>query len=92
MGSRRSLFVAVGVLVAGLLALILYSSMGLAQVTGEICFTFNGRTECRVASGTTREEAIRTAAEMACAMMATGMTERINCTQALPTRTNWNVQ
>ncbi len=90
MGSRRGLFVAVGVLVAGLLALIVYSSIGLAQVTGEICFTFKGRTECRVASGMTHEEAIRTAAEMACSTLATGMTERINCTQSLPTRTSWS--
>ncbi len=90
MGSRRGLFVAVGALVAGLLALIIYSSMGLAQVTGEICFTFNGRTECRVASGTTREETIRTAAEMACSAIASGMTERINCTQSRPTRIDWS--
>ena len=86
------LFVAVGALVAGLLALIVYSSLGLARVTGEICFTFNGRTECRVASGSTREEAIRTAAEMACSTMAAGMTDRINCTQSRPTRTSWNVE
>ena len=90
MGSRRGVFVAVVVLVVGLLALIVYSSMGLALVTGEICFTFNGRTECRKASGTTRQEAIRTAAEMACSAMATGMTQRINCTQSVPTRTSWS--
>ena len=90
MGSRRGVFVAVVVLVVGLLALIVSSSMGLALVTGEICFTFNGRTECREASGTTRQEAIRTAAEMACSAMATGMTQRINCTQSVPTRTSWS--
>ena len=72
MDSRTGVFVAVGVLVVGLLALIVYSSMGLALVTGEICFTFNGRTECREASGTTRQEAIRTAAEMACSAMGNG--------------------
>ncbi len=92
MGSRRGVFVAVGLLVVGLLALIVYSSMGLALVTGEICFTFKGRTECREASGTTRQEAIRTAAEMACSALATGMTERINCTQSVPTRTSWSNQ
>ena len=90
MGSRRGVIVAVAALVGGLLALIVYSSMGLAQVTGEICFTFNGRTECREASGTTREEAIRTAAEMACSAMAAGMTQRINCTQSPPTRVSWS--
>ena len=88
-GSRKGVVIAVVVFVAGSLALMIYSSMGLGQVTGEVCITFRGRTECRVASGTTQAEAQRTATEMACSALASGMTERINCGNTPPTRVTW---
>lgn len=89
MGNRTVLVVGVVALVGGVLALIIWSSMGLTQHTGEICITYHGRTECRVASGTTQEEAIRTAADMACAVLASGMTDRINCQNTPPSRVDW---
>lgn len=81
--------IVVGVLLLGGLALIIYSSMGLQQVTGEVCITHHGSTECRVASGTTQEEVLRTAADMACSALASGMTDRITCQNSEPTRITW---
>lgn len=89
MGNRTGVIIAILVLVLGAGALIVYSSMGLAQFTGEICIRFNGREECRVASGVTREDAIATATEMACATLASGMTQRINCSRTQPSSVNW---
>ncbi|NKB89635.1 MAG: hypothetical protein GKS06_15570 [Acidobacteria bacterium] len=81
--------VGVGVLLVGALVLIIWASASLGGVTGEICITYNGLTECRVASGNTEEEAIRTAADMACSALASGMTERINCQSSTPTSVTW---
>jgi hypothetical protein len=89
MGNRASVIIGVLILVAGAVALIVWSSMGLVRHTGEICITYNGRTECRVASGQTEEEAIRTATDMACSMLASGMTDRINCSNTRPSRITW---
>ena len=89
MGSRMGIKIVVGLLLLAGLALILYSSMGLQQVTGEICITYNGRTECRVAAGTTQQEVLRTAADMACSTLASGMTERISCQNSPPSRVTW---
>ncbi len=89
MGNRIGVVVGVVILVLAALALIVWSSIGLAQHTGEICITYNGRTECRVASGSTQQEATRTATDMACAVLASGMTERISCQNTQPSRITW---
>ena len=89
MGNRVGVVIAVVLVVAGSLALIVWSSMGLVQVTGEVCITYNGRTECRAASGASKEEALRTASDMACSALASGMTDRISCTNTPPSRVTW---
>ena len=81
--------VGVGLVLLTSLLLIIWASAGLGGVTGEICISYNGLTECRVASGSSREEAIRTAADMACSTLASGMTERINCQSTPPSQVTW---
>lgn len=56
------------------------------RATCEACVTFGGRTECRIASGRTPEEAIRTAVDNACAFLAAGMTDSVACTTRSPVR------
>ncbi len=70
-----------GVAVVGLL---LYSSRGLRQFTYEVCMEFQGRTNCATASGTTQQEAIRTATDTACATISAGMTASIQCSSTRP--------
>lgn len=89
MSSRIGIKIVVALLVFGGLALIVYSSMGLQQVTGEVCISYNGRTECRAASGANQAEVLRTAADMACSTLASGMTDRIACQNSKPTRITW---
>lgn len=70
--------------VGAVLVALVYSSMDLRQHTYEVCIEFKGRTNCAVASGTTREEAIRTATDTACATISGGMTESIQCSRTPP--------
>jgi hypothetical protein len=65
-------------------ALLAYSTLRLRQHRVEVCIAFNGRTECRTASGASEQEAIRTATENACALIASGMTESIACERTPP--------
>ena len=71
------------------LGMLVYSTLGLRQVSCEVCMTFEGRTQCAKASGTTREEAQRTATDTACATISSGMTESIRCSNTPPDSVTW---
>ncbi len=72
-----------------LFAALVYSTLSLARYECEVCVTFNGRSACRVAAGATREEAIRTASDNACAFLASGRTDSMACGRTPPTRIRW---
>jgi len=74
------------VIVLVILGVIVYSSMNLASHRFEACMTFNGQTNCRIASGSTEAFATRTAISNACAAIASGVTDSIACEQSQPTR------
>ena len=79
--------VLVGILIVlVILGVIVYSSMNLASHRYEACMTFNGKTNCRIASGSTEAFATRTAITNACAGIASGVTDSIACEQSQPTR------
>jgi hypothetical protein len=67
-----------------LIGFIVYSATGLAQVSCQVCVEYHGRTLCPTAAGTSQEEAVRTAAGIACSELATGRTENIACERTLP--------
>ena len=83
MKTSRVAIVSVAFVVAAIAAIV-YSTMGLASVTLEVCITYKGRTDCRLASGATREEAIQTATTMACSSLASGVGESIACDNTQP--------
>lgn len=66
------------------LGLIVYSTLQLSQVSCKVCVTYNGQTNCATASGTTAEEARRTAQDVACATISSGVTETIGCSNTPP--------
>ena len=78
--------VAVILVLLALVALVAYSMKGVGGHACEVCIEFNGRTQCRTAKGATKEEAIRTATENACALLTSGMTESIRCGRTPPSR------
>ena len=82
MSTRSKVLIIVGFL--AVMGYIVYSSLGLNKFSCEVCMEFRGSTACKTASADTREEAIRTAMDNACAQLASGMTDSIACTQAPP--------
>lgn len=50
----------------------------------EVCMTFQGRRACRTAAGVTEEEATTTALQNACALIAAGMTQTVQCQNRSP--------
>jgi hypothetical protein len=86
-GKRRGIGKSVilgGAFVVVLAALVIYASSGLGGHTCEVCIRYGGETACRKADGKTREEATRTATDTACAVLASGMTETLKCTNTRP--------
>jgi len=82
--------VLIGILLfAALIALIAYSSLGMASHRVEVCMEFNGGKSCRTASGSTEAFALRTAISNACAGVASGVTDSIACEQKAPSKVNW---
>ena len=78
-------------LVGGVFALLLlgaigYFSLGLEQFTCEVCMDFQGRTQCRTASGADRPTAVQTARDNACAFLVHSKTEGFLCGQTPPAR------
>jgi hypothetical protein len=74
-------------IVVGFLAVIgyiVYSSLRLNRFSCEVCMEFRSNTACRTASADTREEAIRAAADNACAQLVSGMTDSMACVQTPP--------
>ncbi len=65
----------------GLLVLGVRQSM---SVGCEVCVTFQGRTECRRAIGADEREATTTAIQNACAFLAAGMTQTVQCQNRAP--------
>lgn len=75
------------VIVLFVLAVVGYvvtSSMSTAKVSCEVCIDFKGRQACRTARGPTREDAIRTARDNACAQIVSGRTDSILCGGSQP--------
>lgn len=66
-------------------AVLTFSLFSLRRHRVEVCITFNGQTTCRQASGANRDEAIRTATDAACTVMAGGMTQSMQCGRTEPT-------
>lgn len=74
---------------AAILAVVAFSTMNLSQHRVEVCVAFGGRTNCRTASGSSEQFALRTATTNACADVASGVTDSIACENAPPTKVTW---
>jgi hypothetical protein len=82
--------VLIGVLFfAAVVVLIVYSTLSMATHRVEVCMQFEGHTNCRIASGSTRDFALRTAISNACAGIASGVTDSIKCEHEEPVKVDW---
>ena len=80
--SRTTL--AIIIMVAALIALIVFSTLSLGGYTCDVCMEFRDAAKCRSAKGSSAEEAKRTAIDNACAFLASGVTGSIACTNTPP--------
>lgn len=78
--------VAVFAVLAPVVAIVVYSSFQVSEVECEVCMRFESREMCRTVSAATREQALRGAIENACALLTSGMTNTLHCTQSDPAR------
>jgi hypothetical protein len=84
---KKPLLILVGIVAfVGLLA---YMTLGMKQHRVEVCMEYREQKNCRTASGPTREAALRTATENACATISSGMTESVNCGSRPPVSVRW---
>ncbi len=80
----------IGILfVAIVVGFVIYSTMNTGRIRCEVCITFQGRQACRTASAPSRELALRTATENACAQIASGVTDSNQCNNTQPDSVRW---
>ena len=70
-------------------AFVMVSTFQQDRVRCEVCITFNGNRDCRIASATTRDGAVRAATTNACAQLAAGVSETTQCEATRPDSVNW---
>ncbi|MCZ6918738.1 MAG: hypothetical protein O7I93_18330 [Gemmatimonadetes bacterium] len=71
--------------IVALLGGLIYGSFSVVQFECSLCVEFNGQRQCRTGSGASQEDAQAAAQRAACAVMAAGMAESIQCDNQIPT-------
>jgi len=71
-----------------LVGFLLYSSMQQTQNKYEVCVIFKGMVHCATASGATPADAIRSAQDIDCQMLANGRDEVMVCVTTPPSSTH----
>lgn len=67
-----------------LVVALAYFSMQQTQHRYEVCITFRGASHCATAAGATQNEAVRSAQEIDCSMLANGRDENMVCLDTPP--------
>jgi hypothetical protein len=75
-------------LLAGVIAYVVYQSMHLEAATCEVCIEYNGNTQCRTVSGPTLDDARSGAITNACAFLSSGVTDSMACGRTKPISEN----
>jgi hypothetical protein len=74
--------IAIGVVV--LLGILIHSTLQATQAEYEVCMAFKGGSHCASAKGTSQNEAVRSAEEIDCQMLASGRDETMVCLDTQP--------
>jgi hypothetical protein len=85
---NKTVLLAIGFAVAVLIVLV-YTTMGNRRYRCEVCVSFQGRPACRTAGASTEAQALRTATENACALIASGVTDSMACENTPPASVKW---
>jgi len=68
---------------------LLFSTIGLRRYRCEVCINYRGNTACGKAAASTREQALRTATENACAQISSGISASQQCEHTTPDSVKW---
>ena len=71
----------------GIGAVVVLSSLNVADVRCEVCISFRGREACRSVEAATEEEARAGAHSNACALISSGVTDSLACQRTEPSTT-----
>jgi hypothetical protein len=82
MNRRTKWMIAVGAL--ALVAVLAYSTFQQSRYRYEVCVSFHGRSHCATAAGRTPEEAMRSAHEIDCTLLAGSREENMACLDTAP--------
>ncbi len=79
------------VFLVAFIAVLLFSTFSLmrGRVTVQVCMSYEGRTNCGVASGRSRDAAMRAAVTNACALISGGVTGSQQCESSKPVSVKW---
>ncbi len=75
----------IALVVVVFLGVLVYSSYQQTRERYEVCVTFKGATHCATASGSNSDQAVRSAMEIDCELLANGRDENMVCLASQPT-------
>ncbi len=77
-----------GLLLVGVIAFVLWGTLNLEAHSCEVCMEYQGRSQCREVAAATIEEARTGAILNACAFVASGMRDSMDCQRTRPASEN----
>lgn len=87
---NKGMWIAIGAfLFLALIGVMTFLMMQERQHRVEVCMAYNGRQNCSIASGPSREDAQRTATHAACTLIASGVTDSMACERGEPISVKW---
>ena len=79
----------VALFIAGIAALIAYSTFNGPRYRVKVCMSYEGRSACKTVSAKEEASALRSGTENACADIASGVTDTMRCQQMTPQSVSW---
>jgi hypothetical protein len=73
---------------AGIVAVVVLSSLSIGGVRCEVCMEFDGRRACRAVDGNDEKETRAAAITNACALLASGVTDTVACQNTPPSESH----
>lgn len=86
---RNKTGLAIAAVILALIALIGYSTFAGKRYRVHLCMAYQGRTACKTVSAHSEKAALENAVTGACAEIASGITDTMNCEQTDPKSTRW---
>lgn len=75
----------IGLGAALFVGILIYSSLQATRDEYEVCVSFNGNSHCASASGANTQEAVRSAQQIDCELLANGRDQNMVCLDQQPT-------